>query len=42
MKILHVIASIPKVRGGISQAVLDIVQALQANNINADIAVITL
>ncbi|WP_414568107.1 glycosyltransferase [Nostoc sp. CCY 9925] len=38
MKILHVIPSITKVRGGTSQAVLDMVKALQIINVNAEIA----
>ncbi|MFN6481888.1 MULTISPECIES: glycosyltransferase [unclassified Nostoc] len=38
MKVLHVIASVTKVRGGTSQAVLDMVRALQTNNVYAEIA----
>ncbi|MCG6134887.1 MAG: glycosyltransferase [Nostoc sp. LLA-1] len=37
MRILHVTPSVPKVRGGTSQAVLDMVQALQPNNVDAEI-----
>jgi glycosyltransferase involved in cell wall biosynthesis len=38
MRILHVTPSVPKVRGGTSQAVLDMVRALQVNNVDAEIA----
>ncbi|WP_414542634.1 glycosyltransferase [Nostoc sp. CCY0012] len=38
MRILHVIPSVSMVRGGTSQAVLDMVQALQAKNVDAEIA----
>ncbi|MFN6471285.1 MAG: glycosyltransferase [Nostoc sp. SerVER01] len=38
MKILHVTPSITKVRGGTSQAVLDMVKALQITNVDTEIA----
>ncbi len=38
MKILHVTPSIAKVRGGTSQAVLDMVKALQITNVDTEIA----
>ncbi|MBC1236014.1 glycosyltransferase [Nostoc sp. 2RC] len=38
MKILHVTPSIAKVRGGTSQAILDIVKALQIINVDTEIA----
>ncbi|MEM7554655.1 MAG: glycosyltransferase [Cyanobacteria bacterium P01_A01_bin.84] len=38
MKILHVIPSIPDVRGGTSRAVLDIVKALHSINVDVQIA----
>ncbi|MBE8986213.1 glycosyltransferase [Nostoc sp. LEGE 12450] len=38
MKIIHVIPSVTKVRGGTSQAALDMVKALQIINVNAEIA----
>ena len=38
MRVLHVIPSVPKVRGGTDQAVLDMVKALRTNNIEAEIA----
>lgn len=38
MRVLHIIASISKLRGGTSQAVLDMVHALRAQGIDAEIA----
>ncbi|ANV87367.1 glycosyltransferase [Picosynechococcus sp. PCC 7117] len=40
MRILHVIASISKVKGGTSQAVLEMVRALQSSGVTAEIATI--
>ncbi len=38
MKILHVTPSVADVRGGVSQAVLEMIGALQVHNVNAQIA----
>jgi hypothetical protein len=37
MRVLHVIPSIPQVRGGTSLAVLNMVKALRINNVDAEI-----